>query len=178
MRKFHGAVITLFTFVCILSAARPAVAQSKSLTSSTMSSKAAIEALEQRYLKAFNAKDVNAIMANYAQGSQLFVFDAVPPREYPSWESYKKDWEALFAAFPGPVKDTMSDLSITVIGPVAYAHHIEDTHFTQKDRTGKEIVIRVTDVFRKIGGKWLIVQEHVSFPVDIDSGKADLLSKP
>ncbi|MHB8486392.1 MAG: YybH family protein [Candidatus Acidiferrales bacterium] len=143
-----------------------------------MSSKVAIEALEQRYLKAFNAKDVNAIMANYAPGRELFVFDAIPPREYPSWGSYKKDWEGLFTAFPGPVKDTMSDLSITAVGSVAYAHHIEDTHFTQKDGTGKELVVRVTDVFRKIGGKWLIVQEHVSFPVDIDSGKADLLSKP
>lgn len=178
MRKFHGVVITLFTLACILSTVRPAGARSKAPSRSAMSSKAAIEALEQRYLKAFNAKDVNAIMANYAPGSQLFVFDAVPPRQYPSWESYKKDWEALFAAFPGPVKDTMSDLSITVVGPVAYAHHIEATHFTQKDGTAKELVIRVTDVFRKIGGKWLIVQEHVSFPVDIDSGKADLLSKP
>ena len=178
MLKFHGAVVTLLTIVCGLSAARPASAQSKPPARSAMSSKAAIEALEQRYVKAFNAKDVNAIMANYAPGSGLFVFDAVPPREYPSWESYKKDWEGLFTAFPGPVKDTMSDLSITVVGPVAYAHHIEDSQFTQKDGTGKELVIRVTDVFRKINGKWLIVQEHVSFPVDIDSGKADLLSKP
>ncbi|MHB8411423.1 MAG: YybH family protein [Candidatus Acidiferrales bacterium] len=178
MRKSHGAVITLFTLVCLVSTVKVAVAQSKMPTRSAMSSKVAIEALEQRYLKAFNAKDVNAIMANYAPGSQLFVFDAVPPREYPSWESYKKDWEALFAAFPGPVKDTMSALNITVVGPVAYTHHIEDTHFTRKDGTTKDVVIRVTDVFRKIGGKWLIVQEHVSFPVDIDSGKADLLSKP
>ena len=38
--------------------------------------------------------------------------------------------------------------------------------YTQKDGTTKEVVIRVTDVFRKIGGKWLIVQEHVSFPVE------------
>ena len=178
MRKFHGAVITLFTLVCLLSTVRSAVAQSKSSARSPMSNKAAIEALEQRYLEAFNAKDVNAIMANYAPGNQLFVFDAVPPREYPSWESYKKDWEGLFATFPGPARDTMSGLSITVIGPVAYAHHVEDTHFTQKNGTSKELVVRVTDVFRKINGKWLIVQEHVSFPVDVDSGKADLLSKP
>jgi len=41
-----------------------------------------------------------------------------------------------------------------------------------------DVVVRVTDVYRKIKGEWLIVQEHVSFPVDIDSGKADLLSKP
>jgi hypothetical protein len=33
-------------------------------------------------------------------------------------------------------------------------------------------------VYRKLRGHWLIVQEHVSVPVDLDTGKADLLSKP
>lgn len=169
MRRIYIFSATLLAVLCAVGAgliARP-----------PSDDKAAIEALEQNYLKAFNAKDVNAIMAVYAPGDQLFVFDAVPPREYPSWEAYKKDWEALFAAYPGPLKDTMSDLSITVVGPVAYAHHIEATHFTHGDGTGVDLVVRVTDVFRKLNGKWLIVHEHVSFPVDIDSGKADLLSK-
>jgi ketosteroid isomerase-like protein len=83
----------------------------------------------------------------------------------------------VFAAYPGPITDTMEELGINVVGPVAYAHHVEAGHFVNKDGTGKDVVVRVTDVFRKINGKWLIVQEHVSFPVDIDSGKADLLSK-
>jgi len=30
----------------------------------------------------------------------------------------------------------------------------------------------------KIKGKWLIVQEHVSVPVDLATAKADLNSKP
>jgi hypothetical protein len=29
-----------------------------------------------------------------------------------------------------------------------------------------------------VHGHWLIVQEHLSVPVDLDTGKADLLSKP
>ncbi len=41
-----------------------------------------------------------------------------------------------------------------------------------------DVAVRVTNVYRKIKGHWPIVQEHVSFPVDIDTGKADLLSKP
>jgi hypothetical protein len=38
----------------------------------------------------------------------------------------------------------------------------------------------VTDVYRKIDRKSLIVQEHVSVPIDFSSGKpvADLMSKP
>ena len=33
-------------------------------------------------------------------------------------------------------------------------------------------------VYRKIGGKWFIVQEHVSVPVDLETMKPDLMSKP
>ena len=36
-------------------------------------------------------------------------------------------------------------------------------------RDGKtlDLTVRVTDVYRKIGGKWLIVHERVSVPVDL-----------
>jgi ketosteroid isomerase-like protein len=37
---------------------------------------------------------------------------------------------------------------------------------------------RVTDVYRKVAGHWRIVQEHVSVPVDLASGKPDFTSKP
>lgn len=144
----------------------------------TANDRAEIEALENRYNDAFNAKDVNAIMSCYAPGKSLFVFDAVPPRQYPSWDAYKRDWEGLLAAFPGPVKIAISEQSITVAGSVAYGHNIQTAAFTRKDGSRLDIVVRVTDVYRKIKGKWLIVQEHVSFPVDLDTGKADLLSKP
>ena len=140
--------------------------------------KAEIEALEKRYTDAVIAKDLNAIMSCYAPGDQLFVFDAVPPREYPSWEAYKKDWQELLGAFPGPLTYSVSEQSITVVGAVAYGHNIQTGQFTRKDSSKLDAVVRVTDVYRKIGGKWLIVHEHVSFPVDLDTGKADLLSKP
>src|SRR5215472_10504736 len=78
--------------------------------------KAAIETLEKNYIDAFNAKDLNAIMSCYAPGKQLFVFDAVPPREYPSWDAYKRDWEGLFAAYPGKLSNAISEQSITVVG--------------------------------------------------------------
>ena len=178
MRKSYIFMAGVVTLVCLLGTNGLGIPQSKTAADATASDKAAIEALEQRYVKAFNAKDVNAIMENYAPGNQLFVFDAVPPREYPSWEAYKKDWEGLFAAYPGPLADAISDLNITVAGTVAYAHHIETGYFTRKDGSRADFVVRVTDVFRKLNGKWLIVHEHVSFPVDIDSGKADLVSKP
>ena len=94
-----------------------------------------IQALYSRYLKAFNAKDVNTIMAMY-DPKELFVFDVVPPQESTSWTAYKKDWEGLFAAYPGPLKNQMSEQAITVVGSLAYSHCIQSGYFTGKDAPG------------------------------------------
>jgi ketosteroid isomerase-like protein len=51
-------------------------------------------------------------------------------------------------------------------------------YFTGPDSARLTVAVRVTDALRRMGGKWLIFQEHVSVPVDLATGKADLLSKP
>jgi ketosteroid isomerase-like protein len=140
--------------------------------------KASIEALAKSFAAAFRARDVDAIMKVYEPGPHLFVFDVTPPRQHVGWEDYKKDWQELLAAFPGPVKFDISDLEITTVGPVAYSHSIQSGQFTAKDGSKVDLVVRVTDVYRKIHGKWLVVQEHVSVPVDLASRKPDVLSKP
>jgi len=141
------------------------------------SDEAQIQALEKQFVAAVQAKDPAKIMAVYAPEG-LFVFDLVPPRQYVGQAAYKKDWENVFAGTVGPVKFSVSDLSVTVVGPVAYGHSIQTISWTGKNGKAMSAVVRVTDVYRKIGDKWLIVQEHVSVPVDLDTGKPDMTSKP
>ena len=140
--------------------------------------KAAIQALEDTFNEGFNSKDVDKVMSVYAPGKELFVFDVVPPREYKGWEAYKKDFEGLFSSYPGPMKNTISEQTIHVVGSVAYGHNIQTGEFTGKDGTKVKIVARTTDIYRKMNGKWLIVEEHNSVPVDLGTMKPDLLSKP
>jgi ketosteroid isomerase-like protein len=140
--------------------------------------KSSIEALETRFRDAFIARDVNALMEVYAPGTRLFVFDVSPPRQHVGWQDYKKDWQELLAAFPGPATFSISDLDITVVGSVAYSHSIQTGQLTGKDGSKMDLVVRVTDVYRRLKGKWLIVQEHVSVPVDLGTQKPDPLSKP
>lgn len=142
------------------------------------SDEAAIEALERQFVDAFNAKDLDAIMKVYAPGSGLFVFDVAPPRQYVGWADYRTDWKAALASLSGSPHFAISDLSITVVGAVAYGHSIQRGMLLQSNGRARELIVRVTDVYRKIRGRWLIVQEHVSVPVDVGTGKADLLSRP
>jgi len=108
----------------------------------------------------------------------VFVFDLVPPRQYAGWDAYKKDWDDTFAMLPGPANSTLTEMNVSIVGPVAYTHYIVDGTMTDKDGKQMHLVVRSTDVLRKVKGKWLIVQEHNSFPVDLATGQADMLSKP
>jgi uncharacterized protein (TIGR02246 family) len=139
---------------------------------------AAIKALEARFTSAFNAKDVNAIMKIYVPNESLVVFDVVPPRQYVGAKAYRKDWEDFFASFKGPAKIELTDVSITADTTLGFGHSIQ--HVTGTDTKGKpiDLTVRVTDGYRKINGNWLIVHEHVSIPVDLDTLKPDPSSKP
>ncbi len=141
------------------------------------SDKAQVQALEKGFAAALSAKNVDRIMSYYAHDG-LFVFDVSPPRQHVGWADYKKDWQDFFGSVPGPMSFDIADLAITTVGPVGWSHSIQSVHYAAKDGAKKEFVVRVTDVYRKLAGKWLIVQEHVSVPVDPDTGKADLMSKP
>jgi ketosteroid isomerase-like protein len=142
-------------------------------TNAAADDKAAIQALYNDYNDAFMKKDVDKIMS-----PNIFAFDAVPPREYPTWDAYKKDYPTFFAAFSGPITSAISEVHITVVGTVAYTLAIDEATYTLANGAKTRMVVRFTDVLRKSAGKWLIVQEHVSFPVDPTTGKADLLSTP
>ncbi|HEY5088649.1 MAG TPA: nuclear transport factor 2 family protein [Polyangia bacterium] len=137
---------------------------------------AQIRALEARFAKAVAAKDIGAVMKVYSP--HVFVFDVVPPRQYVGAVAYREDWKGLFAGFAGPVKMQISDLVVSTDGMVGYGHSIQRVSGVDPKGKPVDLTVRVTDVYRKQAGAWSIVQEHVSVPVDLDTGKADLTSKP
>jgi uncharacterized protein (TIGR02246 family) len=165
-----GQVLAASTPVTVPAAAKP-------VGKPAASDKAQIEALERGFMAAFNAKNVTRIMSYYDKGG-LYVFDVGTPRDHPSWDSYKKDWQDYFAENPGPIDMKISDVAVTASGDVGYGHSIQGGYTTDKAGKRQDMTVRVTDVYRKVGGRWLIVQEHVSVPVDFTTGKPDFDSKP
>jgi ketosteroid isomerase-like protein len=167
MNRFSLALIACAASAALLT---PFAAKAQS------SDEASVRALETRFAAAVTAGNIPAIMKNY--GPDVFVFDLVPPRQYVGAAAYSKDWQAFFAGFSGPVHLEISDLAISSDGTIAYSHSIQ--HITGADPSGAKVDItaRVTDIYRKIEGDWRIVQEQVSVPVDLASGKPDFTSKP
>ena len=137
-----------------------------------------IRALEERFVAAFKAKDVDAIMKVYAPDQTLVVFDVVPPRQYVGAAAYRKDWQTFLDSFEGPITVELTDLDIAADRNLAYSHSIQRVAGTDKQGKKLDLTVRVTDVYKKARGRWLIIHEHVSVPVDLDAGKPDLTSKP
>jgi ketosteroid isomerase-like protein len=149
-----------------------------SANDSSANDQAEINASVHRLEAAVNAKDINGIMAYYTPDESLLVFDALPPRQYAGAAAYKKDWEGFLAAYPSTIHAEISDWKTETEGNLAYGHGIFRTNGPDKDGKPLDLTVRVTDVFKKINGKWLVIHEHVSWPVDLATGKADLSSKP
>ena len=172
MRRFGICVMAALCALITHSAGQRAQAQSRD--------EQEIRAMEDRFAAAFKAKDIDAIMKMYVPGNDLFVFDVGVPRQHVGWDDYKKDWHDFLATFQGPLKFDISDLSITSDGKIAYGHCIQHVTGTGPDGAPIDFTVRVTDVYRKVDGKWLIAQEHVSVPIDFSGPKPvpDLMSKP
>jgi len=140
--------------------------------------RAEIRALEERFVAAMKAKDLDAIMKVYAPGQTLFVFDVIPPRQYVRAAAYRKDWQTFLDTFEGPITVELTDLDVAADRNLAFSHSIQRVAGTDKQGKKLDLTVRVTDVYKKARGRWLIIHEHVSVPVDLDSDKPDLNSKP
>jgi ketosteroid isomerase-like protein len=132
----------------------------------------AIRVLQDRIVAAVNAGDVDAIMENYMPDKSLVVFDVVPRKEYHGADAYREDWVDMFSHFKGAPKIGIADFGITANGDIAFSHCFMHVTGTNKEGHAVEYTVRVTDGYRKISGKWLIVLEHISLPVDLMTGRA------
>ena len=139
---------------------------------------AAIKTLEARFTSAFNAKDVDAIMNFYVPNEKSCRVRRGSATAIRRRQGLPQRLGRLLRVVQGPAKVELTDVSITADTTLGFGHSIQ--HVTGTDTKGKpiDLTVRVTDGYRKINGNWLIVHEHVSIPVDLDTLKPDPSSKP
>jgi len=139
---------------------------------------AEIRALLDRWTKVFEAHDIEGIMSFYAPGDAVTAYDVVSPLQYKGKDVYRKDYVEFLAQYDGPIHVEFRDMRVLSSGDVGFVHALE--RFTGKLKNGQQsdIWLRYTGGLRKMNGKWLIVHDHVSVPIDLESGKAVLDLKP
>lgn len=137
----------------------------------------AIRAAQESIAHGAETRNLDLIMSNYLHSDKLFVFDVYPPTAYLGWDAFRKDWSDFLDGIKGPITYQMQEMVIDTDGKMGYVHVIE--HIAGVDHKDKPVAInmRITELYRKINSKWLIEHEHASVPVDIKTGKADILSR-
>jgi uncharacterized protein (TIGR02246 family) len=136
-----------------------------------------IRQLIDGWAKALRAKDIKGIMSNYVP--EILVFDIAPPLLYKGADAYRKNYEAWFESWQGPIGYEIRDLSITAGDGVAFSHSLNRIYGKRTNGEETDVWVRVTACFRKINGKWLIAHEHISVPLYMDgSDRAAVDLKP
>src|SRR5690242_11230540 len=141
------------------------IAASAMRVSARTNDTAEIKVLEQRLIDGIKAKEVKQVMSCYSD--DLFAYDVVPPRQYVGAAAFQKPWQGILGMFEGPINVDENDLMSNSDGEIAYS--CGGQHGTGTTNEGKpfDSTFRITDVYRKRHGKWLIVQEHISLPPDV-----------
>jgi ketosteroid isomerase-like protein len=144
----------------LISAAIPAGAAQKPAAGD-----AEFKELIREYYEAWSSANPDKPAPLYAKESDLVFYD-VTPLKYTGWDEYKTGVQKnLFDGMASGALTAKDDLKVTRRGNIAWTS--VTGHFSAKMKDGKavEMDIRHTAIWEKRAGKWLIVHEHVSAPV-------------
>ena len=85
---------------------------------------------------------------------------------------------AVAPAFAGPLQMDLPDMHIEAGSDIAFVYGVERMRGKLTNGTPVDLWLRYTEGLKRIDGQWRVVHEHISVPVDLNTGKAVLDLKP
>jgi ketosteroid isomerase-like protein len=86
--------------------------------------------------------------------------------------------EEWFSSFDGPIDYDIQNLQIIADNEVAFSYGLNHVDTTKADGGKLEMWWRETICYRKEDGRWIIVHQHSSVPLDVKTCNASLSLKP
>lgn len=138
----------------------------------TAADKAEIRSLVAEWSRAVEAKDADALVANYQDDTVLF--DAIPPFQTVGKDAARQIWQNVLPHFPERFRSEHKDLTVEVDGDLAVVYGLHHFIPEPSDHPCGMTWMRITVCLRRVKGKWRVLHEHVSVPFDPMSGQAAL----
>lgn len=135
-----------------------------------------IRELHERWFAACARKDLDAAMAPIAP--EIVSFEHSSPLEYTDIADLREECRQGFALQGEGFTWTVPDLQVIVREDLAVAWGLNRMASTAADGTETVSWSRGTRVFRRTDGRWRMVHQHVSFPVDAETGSAAMELTP
>jgi ketosteroid isomerase-like protein len=158
MRKRFSSV-----FLCLFCLTLNALAQTKSPTKKTSAGPAPDKAFMQKVWDGWATLDPANVTQYYATGPRTF-FD-IAPLKYNSWDEYQNGAKGLLAGFQSAKFTVNDDVTFHNEGNLIWATATVKEEITEKSGKVDMGVFRYTVIWTNENGKWLIVHEHVSAPI-------------
>jgi ketosteroid isomerase-like protein len=155
----HLATISLFVFAF----AFPAVAQPPKPVAKKSVLAAPDRAYAQKIWDGWSTLDPANVAGFYASGPHAF-FD-IAPLKYGSWEEYENGVKTELATYKSATFAINDDLAIHPHGELAWGTATVKYEMTEKSGKVDMGNFRWTVIFENEDGKWMIVHEHVSAPI-------------
>ena len=132
-------------------------------SSSKMSGGTPDKALMDKIWAGWATLDPANVEQYYAQGPHTF-FD-IAPVKYESWDEYKAGVAKVLAGYKSGTCVVNDDAQIHPAGDFVWGTATVKTDLVQASGKHDMATMRWTVIWGKQGGKWLIVHEHVSEPI-------------
>jgi ketosteroid isomerase-like protein len=120
--------------------------------------------------EAIRRKDIDRLLSFYSP--DIVYFDLVPGLRYTGSTALRGRFLQMFDGFEGSIGQEIGDLNILASGDLAVAFMLIRAGGTRKN--GREVGywVRATTCCQRSNHRWLITHEHISLPVDFESGSA------
>jgi ketosteroid isomerase-like protein len=122
------------------------------------------KALLQKIWDGWSTLDPSNVAEYYATGQHTF-FD-IAPLKYASWDEYKAGVVKELANYKAAKFTVNDDAEVHPAGRYVWVTATVKNDMTQKSGKREMGNLRWTAVFEKQNGKWIIVHEHVSAPLE------------
>jgi ketosteroid isomerase-like protein len=135
-----------------------------------MASEADVITLLQRRSAAIREKDIDRLMSFYSR--DIVYFDLVPPLQYTGAAALRERFVHWFGSYQSSIVQELHNVTVSANGDVATASMLIRSGGTLRNGHTVGFWVRATSVCRRSDQGWLITHEHVSLPVDLQTGRA------
>jgi uncharacterized protein (TIGR02246 family) len=123
-----------------------------------------IRTLIERWAAAVHAGDLEAVLADHADG--IVMFDVPPPDDgVRGIDAYRATWPPFFEWQRQGASFEIVDLDVTASDDVAFAHALLRCGMPAELEAEPDRRLRLSIGLRKAGGRWVVTHEHHSFPL-------------
>jgi ketosteroid isomerase-like protein len=166
MKKILASALGAAVLVAGCSEKQPAAGAQENLAAD----KAEIARVDETVMNAKSGAD----MVPYLDPSRTFIWDVAgdPAHGYGVKGVEKHIDDILATSDFDNFKPKLVRIEVETDGKLGWANSIQNLKIM--DPAGKTVFdadYRVTNTYRKVDGKWLMVSEHLSFPIDLKTQK-------